>query len=336
MPVRSESASLETTVGESLVIFHKQLGDTLLLEPALAKLAAFDGKRVRLSTRSSFRAMVDLMDGVLGGVSPGIERASRLISFSPNVRAGFKTLLTLAPEKRLILETPERLRWWHRFVYTTGAEAMAPRDQYRARYYFDAMPCESSFRFRPPKLRTPDPAWRHPLLPEHYALLHPTSAWRSKAWPAENWVRVLDALHESGFGPFIVTGGSEPWESQLAAKICHSSRATILNLAGCTNLKSYLHAVANAQIVLCVDGSSSHLASAFNRPCLTLFGSSSSIQWHWKTDRSTALIPPEDVRRNKGSVRFIPVEEVLQVALHMFHSAKKSLSPGSISSNEEA
>lgn len=309
--------SLKTAVVQPLVIFHKQLGDTLLLEPALAKLAAFHGEPVRLSTRASFLAMVDLMDGVVAEASVGMGRASRVISFSANGRAGFKTFLTSAPEKRLVVENEGRLRWWHRFVYRSGREVRPIGDQYRARHYFDAMPCAETVPFRPPRLRLPDPEWRHPQLPERYLLLHPTAAWRSKAWPAEHWVEVLDALHDSGYGPFVVTGGVEPWERQFAAGICESSRARTLNLAGLTSLKSYLYTVAHAQGVLCVDGSSSHLSAAFGRPCLTLFGSSSAIHWHWKTERAVALVPPEDVRKNKGSVRCIPVSEVLQAALSL-------------------
>jgi len=44
-----------------LVIYHKQLGDVLMFEPALAKLAAFTGGTVRFSTRASFAPMISLM-----------------------------------------------------------------------------------------------------------------------------------------------------------------------------------------------------------------------------------------------------------------------------------
>ena len=98
LAIEGPKNSLKTAVVQPLVIFHKQLGDTLLLEPALAKLAAFHGEPVRLSTRASFLAMVDLMDGVVAEASVGMGRASRVISFSANGRAGFKTFLTSAPE----------------------------------------------------------------------------------------------------------------------------------------------------------------------------------------------------------------------------------------------
>ena len=45
-----------------LVIFRKQLGDVLLLEPALAKLAASTGGSVMLATRPGFEPLLELME----------------------------------------------------------------------------------------------------------------------------------------------------------------------------------------------------------------------------------------------------------------------------------
>jgi hypothetical protein len=47
-----------------LVIFHKQLGDLILLEPALRRLARANGHSVDLITRSGFQPLGSLMPHV--------------------------------------------------------------------------------------------------------------------------------------------------------------------------------------------------------------------------------------------------------------------------------
>ena len=70
-----------------LVIFRKQLGDVLLLEPALAKLAAGTGGRVAFLTRPSFSPLLSLMEQVQP-CGAGLSRtAGSVISFDPGVKA---------------------------------------------------------------------------------------------------------------------------------------------------------------------------------------------------------------------------------------------------------
>lgn len=273
-----------------LVIYHKQLGDLLLLEPALAKLSAASNGPVRLSTRSGFLPMVSLMENVIGESGVRVSGASEVIAFSGNFHATLKAFITFSSKKSLWVKNPLHLKPWHRLIYSGGGEYVPTENLYRARYYYKVMPCSENVAFRPPKLRPPPDAWRHPNLPPDYVLLHPTSAWPKKSWPARNWSKVLDGLQERGMGPFVVTGGSASWEMEFAQTVCSNTSATTLNLAGRTSLKQYLHTVANARLVLCIDGSSSHLAPAFGRPSLALFGETSPLVWHLETDLARALL----------------------------------------------
>jgi ADP-heptose:LPS heptosyltransferase len=298
-----------------LVIFHKQLGDLLLTEPALHKLASATGGRVRLSTRKGFLPMVSLMREVVGESSISLNAAPSVLSFSWNLHAGLKALATCSPNKRLVVSNSEYIRSWHRMVYGRRVEVWPIENAYQAKYYFDAVPCEKDVAFRPPELDQAPAGWRHPELPGDYILIHATSAWRSKSWPSQNWVEIIRSLHRKGVGPFVITGGSAEWERNYTREIASQAGVCVCNLGGRSNLEQYLHALAHARLVLCVDGSSSHLAAAFRRPCVTLFGSTPAERWHWKTDLSTALQPPAAKRALKGSVQFIAVEIVLEAAL---------------------
>lgn len=298
-----------------LVIYHKQLGDLLLLEPALAKLSAAHARPVRLSTRHSFLPLVALMHNVAGESGIRVSAASELISFSGNFHAAIKALTTWAPCKKLRVKNPKQLKPWQAAVYPQGAECIPSGGLYRAKYYFEAMPCANVMPFRPPVLQAPPEAWRHPELPDSYILLHPTSAWPSKSWPALNWAMVLNALQERGIGPFVITGGSARWEQEFAKMICQNTSAITLNLSGKTSLEQYLSAVAAARMVLCIDGSSSHLAPAFGRPSITLFGETSHISWHLETALSLAITPPVEKSEPGNPIQQITVETVVRHAL---------------------
>jgi ADP-heptose:LPS heptosyltransferase len=303
-----------------LVIYHKQLGDLLLLEPALAKLSAASNQPVRLSTRRGFLPIVSLMENVIGESGIRISRASEVISFSGNFHAAAKTFTTFAPSKKLRVKNPSHLKPWQAIVYPQGAECATAESLYRAKYYFEVMPCVGTIPFRPPKLQSPPDSWRHPELPPNYILLHPTSAWPSKSWPAHNWAKVLDALEKRGIGPFVITGGNAPWEQEFANTICHNTVSTTLNLSGQTSLEQYLHAVSHARMVLCIDGSSSHLAPAFSRPSITLFGETSHIVWHFETAHSHAIFPPRKTIVTINPISGITVAEVIQRALGCFEA----------------
>jgi ADP-heptose:LPS heptosyltransferase len=51
-------------------------------------------------------------------------------------------------------------------------------------------------------------------------------------------------------------------------------------LSGATTLQGFLALCHGARMVISVDGSASHIASAFGRPTLTLFGPTDPAHWH--------------------------------------------------------
>ncbi len=277
---------------------------------------------MRLSTRAAFLPMVSLMENVVGESRIRFSRATQLVSLSGNVHAALKAFLTVSPSKKMWVLNPLLLKPWHQLIYPEGAAYVDAWEQYRARYYFDIMPCVQKIDFRPPRLRLPPAEWKHPKAPERYILLHPTSAWPSKSWSPQNWSAVLDELHSAGHGPFVVTGGPAAWEKALADEICHACSAPVLNLAGQTNSQQYLHAIAFAQFVLCVDGSSSHLAPAFGRRSITLFGNTPHRVWHFTSELSSLLTPPMKNSSAPASVDDIPIDAVFQLALERLSSEK--------------
>lgn len=298
-----------------LVIFRKQLGDVLLLEPALAKLAASAGSPVMLATRPTFNPLLSLMDGVLPAPRTPLRHAAAVISFDPTAKAVLLALTTMAPKKRLIVTRPKYLRPWHNWIYRDGCAALDESLHYRAEYFFNAMPCSSSFPFRPPHLRHPPLAWLPSGLPEKFILLHPTSAWQRKTWPLTSWAHILAKLHAQGIGPFVVTGGNAPWEGEYVAALEQKANAPLINLCGKTPLTAYMAVVNKASLVLCIDGSATHLAAAFQRPSVTLFGHTHPLHWHFPSAIATLLDARNYAEEEKPAVFHIPVEPVLEAVV---------------------
>ena len=304
-----------------LVIFRKQLGDVLLLEPALAKLAAYSGGPVMLASRPAFNPLLQLMENVVPAPRTPLRRAAMVISFDPTPKACLWALTTLgalttpALGKRLIVTRPKYLRPWHHYIFPAGCTTLDESHNYRAEYFFNAMPCPATTSFRPPRLQMPPANWLTVNLPEKFILLHPTSAWQRKSWPVNSWAQTLAKLHALGVGPFVVTGGNAPWEAEYVAALEQASGIPLINLCGKTSLTAYLAVVSKASLVLCVDGSATHLAAAFQRPAVTLFGPTLPLHWHFPSPIATLLDARNYSNELKPAVANIPVEPVLEAVV---------------------
>lgn len=305
-----------------LVIYYKQLGDVLLLEPALARLAAANDTEVMLATRPGFAPMVNLMERVrpVQARLPG--RVSQVISFDPLARACIQSLIARTNNKRLIVARTKQLRPWHGVFFPTERRVLDDSSLYRAEYFFNAITSLPAIDFRPPRLRRPPREWLPDNLPEHYVLLHPTSAWPSKSWSAEAWAITLDALHESGIGPFVVTGGNAPWEVEYVRSIAALTRAPLVDLCGKTSMAGYLGTIANASMALCIDGSAAHLAAAFERPVLALFGPSHPLHWHYPSPGSVCIDARVYCSERKPAVSHIPAGVVIDTAIELWNSTR--------------
>jgi ADP-heptose:LPS heptosyltransferase len=297
---------------KSLVIYHKQLGDVLLMEPALAKLASATGSDVLLVTRPNFSPMVALMDRVVPCNRMPIRRAAQVISFDSTMRAALMALTTLAPNKKLILTQHNYFKKWHGFIYSDNCTFRDDSAEYRAQYFYNVMPCSSTLAFRPPRLQKPPMEWLPHALPAKYIIIHATSAWQRKSWPSESWAQVIRHLQALGVGPIVLTGGTAPWEKEYITAIKKAAGIPLVDLSGRTSLKNYLAVIAGAEMVLCVDGSASHLAAAFNRPSVTLFGPTHPLHWHYSSPISELVDAREYSQERKPDVYLIPVERVIE------------------------
>lgn len=147
------------------------------------------------------------------------------------------------------------------------------------------------------------------------AIVHPGAAYGSKRWPPERFAAVARTLAAAGH-PVLVTGSAA--ERDLAAAV--AARAGLppaANLAGCTDLDDLLGIVAAARLVVSGDTGVAHLATAYRRPSVVLFGPASPrlwgppplachvALWHGSEEREVLTDVPD------AALLAITVEEVL-------------------------
>lgn len=107
----------------------------------------------------------------------------------------------------------------------------------------------------------------------NYAVLAPTSRWRSKRWPIERWAELVSPLLLRGFDHVVLIGG--PNELSQVSPIVptgDTANSPLLSLVDQTTLGQTMAIIANAGLVVANDSAPLHMAVGFHRPCVGLFG----------------------------------------------------------------
>lgn len=116
-----------------------------------------------------------------------------------------------------------------------------------------------------------------------YAVLVPVTRWETKCWPADRYGQLARLLKDRYDLPSLLVGGAgdvalgeqaaaasqtEPASSRPGSR---DSRAAV-NLCGRTTLRELAAIVERARVVVTADSTPMHMAAAFGRPLVALFG----------------------------------------------------------------
>ena len=133
--------------------------------------------------------------------------------------------------------------------------------------------------------------------PERYAVIHPFASAADKAWPAENFRAVATFLERELHLPVTIIGAANDDVSRFAGFDCQAGRS----------LEETKSILAGASLFIGNDSGPAHMAAAFGRPVVVLFGTSDPVAWApWRT-RSETFVSPEGIGR-------IPIESVTAAA----------------------
>ncbi len=127
-----------------------------------------------------------------------------------------------------------------------------------------------------------------------YALVHAGTARREKYWRAERWAEVIDHLWARHRLPTVLTGGSAPEEAAHLEEILRRSRGKITNLAGKLSLILSASVISGCRVALGVDTAAMHLASAYQRPQVVLFGPTNPFHWRPRHEEARVVLSGHD------------------------------------------
>jgi heptosyltransferase-2 len=99
-----------------------------------------------------------------------------------------------------------------------------------------------------------------------YAVLVPGSAWETKQWHAEGFQKTARHLTDKGFR-VVLLGGAE--DAAVNRRV--SDGLDVVDLAGKTSISDAMYIVQRAELMVCNDSMSLHMASAFKIPTVTVF-----------------------------------------------------------------
>jgi ADP-heptose:LPS heptosyltransferase len=114
---------------------------------------------------------------------------------------------------------------------------------------------------------------------ESYAVLHPGTARPEKFWVVDRWADVARHLIEVYNLRIIITAGPEEKERAHALEIQSAIRDPKCAIETPSDLCAFASLLANARLVVSVDTAAVHLAAAFQRPQISLYGPTNPFHW---------------------------------------------------------
>ena len=294
-----------------LAIQLKRIGDLILTTPALSALEAA-GARVTLLVDQGCASLLPAIGGLdeklihhKNGSNKQLWRRLRangwdaVLDFTGNDRSAVMSWLSRG--RRRITFDWVRERWWKRLVYHEYVESPV-RLAHTCDHYLDlARPLRITTTGEARPSLVIDDATRQAALklladsglPSRYVLIHPGTARPEKYWMPTHWARVAAALRSRGYA-VAVTCGPDAYEQHHAREFMvlaeqqSPTEAPPMALITPPSLLAFAALIEQAQLVLSCDTSAVHLAAAFSKPQISIFGPTNP--YHWRPRHPGAVV----------------------------------------------
>ena len=287
----------------------KRIGDLALTTPALHALKSA-GAHVTLAVTEGSAALLPLLqnsvedslvyhtrNGGNGALWKQIWRTpfDACVDFTGRDRSALLTLASRAGT-RLTADSLLRRGGWRRLCY--NAVAAAPvRSRHTVDHYLDFLsplrlphPTDDApanpLLCLPPEVsaRAAQRLATHHLAPaDDFVVIHPGTARPEKFWLPERWAEII-AFCQTDLGRrCVLTGGQHNPDEQTHLAAIRAALAargqTCVDFAGQLDLSTLAAVLARAGLVVGVDSGPMHLAAAFARPQVVLFGPTNPFHW---------------------------------------------------------
>jgi ADP-heptose:LPS heptosyltransferase len=123
-----------------------------------------------------------------------------------------------------------------------------------------------------------------------YIVVHPGAARPEKLWVPERWAEVIRHLLQRITGKVLITGGTDPIELRHVDQIQRSLDRPddVFSLLGKIDFMLSAALIKRCRLFVSVDSAPAHVAAAFRRPELVLFGPTNP--YHWRPRHETGRV----------------------------------------------
>ena len=140
-----------------------------------------------------------------------------------------------------------------------------------------------------------------------FALISPAAAFVSKQWAESRFAEIVDHIAERYHLPSVIIAGRG--EEQIAVRIASLAQHSSLVMTG-LSLKELAALISLSSLFAGNDSGPMHVAAAFARPMVAIFGSSNPTVWKpWTTAPHRVVHAPETVSP-ESRIAEIPVAKV--------------------------
>ncbi|MEV7606928.1 glycosyltransferase family 9 protein [Paenarthrobacter sp. NPDC089322] len=258
-----------------------KLGDLLVAVPALRGLRrAFPEHRILYAAPGWIAEALELVGGIDHLPTPGLDDP---LTIAPGVVDVAVNLHGNGPESRqridelnagrvLAHSSPELdgLPALEGPEWTTGLHERERWTRLLNWHGIDADPLD--FRLHRPSVPSPRPG---------ATVIHVGAAYGSRLWPVERFADVASELAAAGHDVVFTGGTSERGRAEETAALARLKGANLDDgvLAGRQGLAEFAATIAEARLVVSADTGAAHLASAYVRPSVVLFGPAPAEEW---------------------------------------------------------
>lgn len=134
-----------------------------------------------------------------------------------------------------------------------------------------------------------------------YIVIHPSVSEEKRKYPAERWANLIKQLRRRTDGPLLITGGKN--ESAYAEEIVRMADiADCHNLVGNTSLDDFVHIIRKASLLVSVNTSAVHIASALQTPVVVLYALTNPQHTPWKVSNEVFYFPVKESLKSRNEV----------------------------------
>lgn len=252
-----------------------KLGDLLVAVPALRGLQrAFPEHRILYAAPAWIAGALELVGGIHHLPTPGLDDPLTVPRGAVDIAVN---LHGNGPESRLrIAELQANRVVAHAFDQTDGPEwitGIPERERWTRLLNWHGIAADPlDYRLNRPAVPSPHPG---------ATVVHVGAAYGSRLWPVERFAEVAVELTAAGHHVVLTGGTSERGRAEETAALAKLKGANLDAglLAGSQSLAEFAATIADARLVVSADTGAAHLASAYGRPSVVLFGPAPAEEW---------------------------------------------------------